>query len=156
MIVPDLPCIKSILLEHHSLITFAGPAVTCGSQHNVPNLPFFPGHEGVGIVEQVGPGVITVKEGDRVAIPWLGYACGTCEYCVSGWENLCEQQLDWVLCATCDIIRVCCDVFVMTAPYAYLYRGRCPRDSVARNPTEYVLKRRSHGLSFSRQRKHLY
>ena len=48
-----------------------------------PKLPFIPGHEGVGIVEMVGPGVIEVKEGDRVAIPWLGYACGTCEYCVS-------------------------------------------------------------------------
>src|SRR5438552_13627515 len=59
-----------------------------------PKLPFIPGHEGVGIVEMVGPGVIEVKEGDRVAIPWLGYACGTCEYCVSGWETLCERQLN--------------------------------------------------------------
>src|SRR5205814_10331768 len=59
-----------------------------------PNVPFIPGHEGVGIVEQVGPGVTTVKEGDRVAIPWLGYACGTCEYCISGWETLCENQLN--------------------------------------------------------------
>ncbi|HEX9132999.1 MAG TPA: alcohol dehydrogenase AdhP [Ktedonobacteraceae bacterium] len=59
-----------------------------------PNLPFIPGHEGVGIVEMVGPGVTGVKEGDRVAIPWLGYACGTCEYCLSGWETLCEKQLN--------------------------------------------------------------
>src|SRR5947209_9609565 len=59
-----------------------------------PKLPFIPGHEGVGIVEQVGRGVTTVKEGDRVAIPWLGYACGTCQYCISGWETLCEQQLN--------------------------------------------------------------
>ena len=54
-----------------------------------PTLPLIPGHEGVGIVESVGAGVTNVKEGDRVAIPWLGYACGTCEYCVSGWETLC-------------------------------------------------------------------
>jgi alcohol dehydrogenase, propanol-preferring len=59
-----------------------------------PKLPFIPGHEGVGVVEMVGPGVTEVKEGDRVAIPWLGYACGTCEYCVSGWETLCEKQLN--------------------------------------------------------------
>jgi alcohol dehydrogenase, propanol-preferring len=59
-----------------------------------PKLPFIPGHEGVGIVAMVGPGVTEVKEGDRVAIPWLGYACGTCEYCVSGWETLCEKQLN--------------------------------------------------------------
>src|SRR6188768_3951031 len=57
-----------------------------------PTLPFTPGHEGVGIVEQIGRGVTEVAVGDRVAIPWLGYACGTCEYCVSGWETLCLEQ----------------------------------------------------------------
>jgi propanol-preferring alcohol dehydrogenase len=59
-----------------------------------PNLPFIPGHEGVGIVQSIGAGVTEVKEGDRVAIPWLGYACGACEYCASGWETLCEKQLN--------------------------------------------------------------
>jgi len=58
-----------------------------------PNLPLIPGHEAVGIVESVGNGVKEVKEGDRVAIPWMGYACGSCRYCVSGWETLCEQQV---------------------------------------------------------------
>ena len=57
-----------------------------------PAPPFIPGHEGVGIVEKVGPGVVEVAVGDRVAMPWLGYACGTCEYCVSGWETLCLEQ----------------------------------------------------------------
>ncbi len=57
-----------------------------------PNPPFIPGHEGVGIVEQVGSGVTHVAEGDRVAIPWLGYACGACEYCASGRETLCPNQ----------------------------------------------------------------
>jgi alcohol dehydrogenase, propanol-preferring len=57
-----------------------------------PTLPFVPGHEGVGIVTAVGAGVTRVREGDRVALPWLGYACGTCEYCVSGWETLCKKQ----------------------------------------------------------------
>lgn len=57
-----------------------------------PSPPFIPGHEGVGIVEQVGPGVNGVAEGDRVAIPWLGYACGACEYCASGRETLCLSQ----------------------------------------------------------------
>jgi propanol-preferring alcohol dehydrogenase len=57
-----------------------------------PTPPFTPGHEGVGIVEQVGSGVTEVVLGERVAIPWLGYACGTCEYCVSGWETLCLEQ----------------------------------------------------------------
>ena len=57
-----------------------------------PTPPFIPGHEGVGIVEAVGPDVSRVAEGDRVAIPWLASACGTCEHCVAGWETLCESQ----------------------------------------------------------------
>jgi alcohol dehydrogenase, propanol-preferring len=57
-----------------------------------PEPPFTPGHEGVGIVEALGQGVTEVSLGDRVAMPWLGYACGTCDYCVSGWETLCPHQ----------------------------------------------------------------
>ncbi|KAB1113747.1 alcohol dehydrogenase AdhP [Micromonospora aurantiaca] len=57
-----------------------------------PTPPFVPGHEGVGLVEQVGPGVTEHAVGDRVALPWLGWACGTCKYCVTGWETLCESQ----------------------------------------------------------------
>jgi propanol-preferring alcohol dehydrogenase len=57
-----------------------------------PALPFVPGHEGVGIVEQLGDGVTSRTVGQRVAMPWLGHACGECRYCVDGRENLCEQQ----------------------------------------------------------------
>ncbi|HZK51250.1 MAG TPA: alcohol dehydrogenase AdhP [Actinomycetota bacterium] len=57
-----------------------------------PKLPLIPGHEGVGIIESLGSGVEYLREGQRVAIPWLGYACGICEYCTSGWETLCEAQ----------------------------------------------------------------
>jgi alcohol dehydrogenase, propanol-preferring len=57
-----------------------------------PSPPFVPGHEGVGIVVELGPGVTEVALGDRVGMPWLGYACGTCDYCVSGRETLCESQ----------------------------------------------------------------
>jgi alcohol dehydrogenase, propanol-preferring len=57
-----------------------------------PNPPFIPGHEGVGIVTAAGPGATWHKPGDRVAIAWLGSACGTCSYCLSGWETLCEGQ----------------------------------------------------------------
>jgi alcohol dehydrogenase, propanol-preferring len=57
-----------------------------------PSPPFVPGHEGVGIVVELAPGVTEVAVGDRVAMPWLGYACGTCEHCVSGWETLCLRQ----------------------------------------------------------------
>ena len=57
-----------------------------------PSPPFVPGHEGVGIVEATGPGVTAHAVGDRVALPWLGHACGHCDHCVSGWETLCVQQ----------------------------------------------------------------
>jgi propanol-preferring alcohol dehydrogenase len=57
-----------------------------------PTLPFIPGHEGVGFVAGVGAGVTTVKEGDRVGVPWLHSACGHCVHCLGGWETLCEAQ----------------------------------------------------------------
>ncbi|SBS70531.1 alcohol dehydrogenase catalytic domain-containing protein [uncultured Microbacterium sp.] len=57
-----------------------------------PPLPLVPGHEGVGIVERLGDGVTSRTVGQRVALPWLGHACGECRYCVDGRENLCEKQ----------------------------------------------------------------
>ncbi|GAA2319332.1 alcohol dehydrogenase AdhP [Nonomuraea roseoviolacea subsp. roseoviolacea] len=57
-----------------------------------PVLPLTPGHEGVGVIEKIGAAVTGRAVGERVAIPWLGYACGTCAYCVSGRETLCASQ----------------------------------------------------------------
>jgi alcohol dehydrogenase, propanol-preferring len=59
-----------------------------------PAPPFVLGHEGVGIVERLGDGVTRLSLGQRVAVPWLGWACGRCEHCLSGWETLCEQQVN--------------------------------------------------------------
>ena len=59
-----------------------------------PKPPFIPGHEGVGTVVAMGRAVRSVKEGDRVGIPWLHTACGYCSYCRSGWETLCGSQLN--------------------------------------------------------------
>ncbi len=59
-----------------------------------PTPPFIPGHEGVGVVERLGPDVPGEWLGKRVAIPWLAVACGRCRYCLSGWETLCEKQLN--------------------------------------------------------------
>ena len=56
-----------------------------------PTLPLIPGHEGVGIVEAAGAEA-AVEVGTRVAIPWLGRACGECELCAAGRENLCARQ----------------------------------------------------------------
>jgi alcohol dehydrogenase, propanol-preferring len=59
-----------------------------------PKLPLIPGHEGVGIIEKVAEGVTSLKVGDRVGIPWLYSACGDCEYCLTGRETLCLDQLN--------------------------------------------------------------
>jgi propanol-preferring alcohol dehydrogenase len=56
-----------------------------------PNLPFIPGHEGIGTVVAMGSGVVAVKEGDRVGVPWLYSACGHCEHCLSAWETVCAE-----------------------------------------------------------------
>jgi len=55
------------------------------------NHPVVPGHEIVGRVAEIGPGVDTLKIDDRVGIPWLGWTCGQCGYCTSGRENLCDE-----------------------------------------------------------------
>ncbi|MFT9848159.1 alcohol dehydrogenase AdhP [Aneurinibacillus sp. REN35] len=57
-----------------------------------PKLPLIPGHEGVGVVEEIGANVTHLQIGDRVGIPWLHSACGHCDYCLTGRETLCLQQ----------------------------------------------------------------
>jgi propanol-preferring alcohol dehydrogenase len=57
-----------------------------------PTPPFIPGHEGVGTVYDAGADVTGLKVGDMVAVPWLGYACGECKHCRTGWETLCLRQ----------------------------------------------------------------
>jgi len=56
-------------------------------------LPIVPGHEVVGTVDALGPGVSDFTPGQRVGVPWLGHACGTCSYCRSDRENLCDAPL---------------------------------------------------------------
>ena len=55
-------------------------------------LPIIPGHQVVGIVDQLGPGCTRFSEGDRVGIAWLRHTDGTCTFCASGRENLCADS----------------------------------------------------------------
>jgi propanol-preferring alcohol dehydrogenase len=59
----------------------------------LPDIPYpiVPGHEVVGRVDAVGPGVNDLKPGIRVGVPWLGFTCGECFYCRSDKENLCDR-----------------------------------------------------------------
>ena len=56
-----------------------------------PTPPFTPGHEGIGVVMEIGAGVTAVKVGDRVGVPWLFSACGHCEFCLKAQEPVCGE-----------------------------------------------------------------
>jgi len=56
-----------------------------------PHLPIIPGHEIVGSVLEAGSAVTRLKPGDRVGVPWLGWTCGECRFCLAGQENLCAR-----------------------------------------------------------------
>jgi propanol-preferring alcohol dehydrogenase len=58
-----------------------------------PKFPIIPGHEIVGRIEALGEGVEGLSVGQRVGVPWLGYTCGVCPYCLAGRENLCDHPL---------------------------------------------------------------
>ena len=60
---------------------------------NHPKLPLVIGHEIVGVVVKKGEGITRLNEGDIVGVPWLGYTCGKCKYCLQGKENLCDNAL---------------------------------------------------------------
>jgi propanol-preferring alcohol dehydrogenase len=74
---------------------------TCGVCHTdlhivegdltLPHLPTIPGHQIVGMVDAVGEGVTLHQVGDRLGVPWLNETCGTCRYCRTGKENLCQN-----------------------------------------------------------------
>jgi propanol-preferring alcohol dehydrogenase len=58
-----------------------------------PKLPLVPGHQIVGVVEELGSAVSGFVRGDRVGVPWLGQTCGRCRYCLAGEENLCDDPI---------------------------------------------------------------
>jgi len=59
---------------------------------DLPRLPLIPGHQIVGIVDKVGGGNGRFQIGDRVGVAWLNWACGECDFCQRGLENLCPQS----------------------------------------------------------------
>src|SRR5262249_25539984 len=56
-----------------------------------PKLPLVPGHQTVGTVVEAAPDAAGIAPGERIGVPWLGWTCGRCRYCLSGRENLCEN-----------------------------------------------------------------
>lgn len=58
-----------------------------------PKLPLIIGHEIVGTVCDIGPGVVDFQTGQKVAVPWLGETCGQCRFCKTDRENLCDRAI---------------------------------------------------------------
>jgi propanol-preferring alcohol dehydrogenase len=85
-----------------------------------PALPLIPGHEGVGYVAALGPGVTDLKVGDAVGVPWLHDACRACEYCETGWETLCESQHN----TGYGVAGTYAEYVLASAPFV----GRLPKD----------------------------
>jgi alcohol dehydrogenase, propanol-preferring len=61
----------------------------------LPDIPYpvIPGHEVVGRVDALGPGVSSLRLGERLGVPWLGATCGVCLYCREARENLCDHPV---------------------------------------------------------------
>ena len=56
-----------------------------------PSLPVIPGHQVIGKVVEIGENISTYMPGDRVGVGWIFSSCGSCQYCLSGKENLCPE-----------------------------------------------------------------
>lgn len=64
---------------------------TVEGELSLPKMPIVPGHEIVGIVDELGEECRRYKKGERVGVAWLYSSCGLCKFCKMGLENLCEN-----------------------------------------------------------------
>lgn len=90
-------------------------------------LPIVPGHEVVGIVEKRGENASRFSEGDRVGVAWLFYACGECEFCLRGNENLCITPRF----TGCSVNGGFADYMVVPEKFAYVIPERLIDDTEA-------------------------
>ena len=86
-----MPGSGEVLLQVNSCGVCRTDLHVAGGELADPKLPLILGHEIVGSVMAAGPGVERFAPGDRVGVPWLGWTCGTCRYCRTGRENLCDR-----------------------------------------------------------------
>lgn len=95
LLLENLP--KPVPNEDELLIKVSACAVCRTDLHIIdkelqePKLPLILGHQVVGYVEDFGKNVQGFKKNERVGMAWLGWACGRCEYCKEGLENLCDK-----------------------------------------------------------------
>ena len=90
--LPDpRPTAGEVLLRVHACGVCRTDLHVADGELEHPKLPLVLGHEIVGTVLENGPGAARFAAGTRVGVPWLGWSCGTCTYCRSGRENLCDR-----------------------------------------------------------------
>jgi alcohol dehydrogenase, propanol-preferring len=90
--VPDpIPAPDQLLIKVHSCAVCRTDLHVIDGELPDPKLPLIPGHEIIGTVLAKGSAVDRFALGDRVGVPWLGWSCGTCPWCLSGRENLCDS-----------------------------------------------------------------
>jgi alcohol dehydrogenase, propanol-preferring len=90
--VPDpIPGPDQLLIKVHTCAVCRTDLHVIDGELPNPKLPLIPGHEIIGTVVAKGRTVDRFAIGDRVGVPWLGWSCGSCAYCLSGRENLCDN-----------------------------------------------------------------
>jgi propanol-preferring alcohol dehydrogenase len=87
------PGLRQVLLKVHACGVCHTDLHILDGELTRPKLPLVLGHQIVGSVVNIGPDSKRFQTGDRVGVPWLGSTDGTCRYCLSGQENLCENPV---------------------------------------------------------------
>ncbi len=85
------PAPGQVLVEVHACAVCRTDLHVLDGELPEPKLPLIPGHEIVGVIRNVGAEVRRLRVGDRVGVPWLGWTCGRCPFCLSQRENLCPE-----------------------------------------------------------------
>jgi propanol-preferring alcohol dehydrogenase len=80
-----------VLLRVHACAVCRTDLHVIDGELTQPKLPLILGHEIIGTVAEKGQGAERFEIGDRVGVPWLGWTCGECSYCLWGRENLCDR-----------------------------------------------------------------
>ena len=86
-----VPGPRQVLVQVHTCAVCRTDLHVVDGDLTRPKLPLVPGHEIVGTVVDMGGDVSLLQKGQRVGIPWLGETCGTCRFCATGRENLCDH-----------------------------------------------------------------
>src|SRR5512146_1382475 len=88
--VPD-PAPGEVLVRVHACAICRTDLHVVEGELPLVRAPIVPGHQAVGRIERLGPGVEDRRVGERVGIAWLRWTCGECAFCAGGRENLCAR-----------------------------------------------------------------